>query len=101
MVRQMKEKATPEQWELMEKRLRLAAHKKIGLDKFNEIWSPDLDYTAYFKAYRAHMENQFKLEEEFLSEIEGGSSPADPGKYLPKKFYGNTQVFFDETEKQK
>ena len=101
VVRDMKEKVTPEQWDLIQGRMRFAAHKKIGVDKWDEIWSPDLDYSGYFKAYRAYMENQFKLEEEYLKETAGGRDPVDPSKYLPKKFWNNTQVFFDETDKQK
>jgi len=93
VVRNMKDKLSPEQWTLFQNRMRNAAHKKIGLEKFDEIWNPDLDYSGYFKAYSEHMENQFKLEEEYLKEREGGRDPADPSMYIPKKFYKNTQVY--------
>lgn len=96
VMRQMKDKCTPEQWEQLMKNMRARAHKRIGMDKWDEIWSPDLDYTSYFKAYREHMEEAFKLEQEFLEETKDGYGPKDPSKYLPKKFYGKTQVYFDE-----
>jgi len=96
VVRQMKEKLTPEQWDQVQARLRYAAHKNHGVDKFDTLWNPDLDYTGYFKSYRENMENAFKLEEEFAKETAGGRDPSDPDKYLPQRFWKNTQVYFDK-----
>lgn len=97
VIRKMKEKLSDEQWERFQQRLRYAAHKSYGVDKFDKIWNPDLDYTGYFKAYREHMEKAFKLEEQFEKDkAEGKDVSSDRGKYVPKKFWNGTQVYWDK-----
>ena len=96
VVREMKEKMSPEQWDNVQKRLRFAAHKSFGVEKFDQVWNPDLDFKAYFQAFRDNAENGFKLEQEYIKETAGGRDPVDPGKYIPRKFWKTTQIYFDE-----
>jgi hypothetical protein len=82
----MKDKLTPEQWEEFQKKIRYAAHKNIGLDNFEETWRADMDYTGYFKAFRTHMKEQIKLDEELQEAKDMGRIPEELWKYQPKKF---------------
>jgi hypothetical protein len=86
MISGMKEKLTPEQWEEFQKKMRYAAHKNIGLDNFEETWRPDMDYTGYFKSFRAHMKEQIKLDEELQEAKDKGKIPEELWKFQPKKF---------------
>jgi hypothetical protein len=86
MIRGMKEKLTPEQWEEFQKKIRYAAHKDIGLDNFEETWRPDMDYSGYFKAFKAHMKEQVSLDGELQKARDNGTIPEDLWKYQPKKF---------------
>ena len=94
-MRKMKAQLSDEQWDQFQKRMRYAAHKAYGVEKFDKIWNPDLDYTGYFKAYREHMETAFKAQAA-MEKDEAAGKEVDPGKYVPKKFWNDTQVYFDK-----
>ena len=86
VLRNLKEKFSESQWEEVEKKMRFMAHKNIGLDNFEETWRPDMDYTGYFKAFRAHMKETIKLDEELREIKAAGRIPEELWKYQPKKF---------------
>jgi hypothetical protein len=98
VVRKMKTILSDEQWEEFQKRMRYQAYVTRGVDKWDKLWNPDLDFTDYFKKYRAHMLNIQKLEEDLAKEIATTGDISDPNKYMPKKFWNDTQVYFDDSK---
>lgn len=120
-IREMKEKLGEEKWIMVEKKLRYMAHKNMGLETFDSMWNSNLDYKEHFQKVRQelqklvdkHNEHERKLKEEkqILKGQEGGGDEEDdeeyipsssiPGEYKPQKFWGDTQVYFDEEDKQR
>ena len=94
-IRQMKSFLSEEQWEEFQKRMRYQAYASQGTDESDKLWNPELDVADYFKEYRAHMESILKEEP---TKEEAMENFAHPSKYMPKKFWKDTQVYFDDTK---
>ena len=99
VVRQVKKQLSEEDWEKVVENLKQSTiETNHGLDKWDKIWRDDLDYSGYFKNYRAQMVKAFELEAQMQKEMKETGEIKDPFVYAagPLRAFRETQCYLDD-----